>query len=105
MLTRFFQGIDAKPRTHAGGIFALSFLLGTLAFLSSCSTRPTDMRTLMPADSLVYLETNDLAMALQPMVDSKSFTKAAKYKPDLSPLRGVQVAVAVTGFEASEEKV
>ena len=63
------------------------------------------MRALAPADSLVYLETNDLAAALQPIVDGKPFTEVAKYKPDLSPLKGVQVAVAVTGFETSEEKV
>jgi hypothetical protein len=63
------------------------------------------MRSLAPADSLVYLETNDLAAALQPLVDSKPFTEVAKYKPDLSPLKGVQLAVAVTGFETSEQKL
>ena len=63
------------------------------------------MRSLAPADSLVYLETNDLAAALQPIVESKPFNEAAKYKPDLSALKGVQIAVAVTGFETSEEKI
>jgi len=76
-----------------------------LIFLSSCSTKPTDMRTLVPADSLVYLETNDLAAALQPIIDSKPFNEVAKSKPDFSPVKGVQLAVAVTGFETSEEKV
>jgi hypothetical protein len=71
----------------------------------SCGSKRTDMRALAPADSLVYLESNDLAAALQPIIDSKPFTEAAKYKPDLSPLKGVQIAVAVTGFETSEEKV
>ncbi|MBK9215262.1 MAG: hypothetical protein IPM59_06625 [Chloracidobacterium sp.] len=63
------------------------------------------MRTLVPAETLVYLETNDLAAALQPIVDSKPFTEVATSKPDFSALKGVQVAVAVTGFETSEEKV
>lgn len=63
------------------------------------------MRTLVPAESLVYLESNDLAAALQPIVDSKPFTDVAKSKPDLSALKGVQVAVAVTGFETTEEKL
>jgi len=63
------------------------------------------MRSLAPADSLVYLETNDLAAALQPIVDSKPFGEVAKYKPDFSALKGVQLAVAVTGFETSEEKL
>ncbi|MBP6003497.1 MAG: hypothetical protein KA746_08705 [Pyrinomonadaceae bacterium] len=63
------------------------------------------MRTLVPAETLVYLETNDLAGALQPIVDSKPFTEVAKSKPDFSALKGVQLAVAVTGFETSEEKL
>ena len=63
------------------------------------------MRSLVPAETLVYLETNDLAAALQPIVDSKPFSEVAKRKPDLSALKGVQLAVAVTGFETSEEKV
>ncbi|MFM9904901.1 MAG: hypothetical protein ACKVQJ_10070 [Pyrinomonadaceae bacterium] len=63
------------------------------------------MRTLAPAETLVYLETNDLGAALQPIVDSKPFTDVAKSKPDFSALKGVQLAVAVTGFETSEEKL
>ncbi|MGB5013127.1 MAG: hypothetical protein WBO68_03780, partial [Pyrinomonadaceae bacterium] len=63
------------------------------------------MRTLVPAETLVYLETNDLAVALQPIVDAKPFMEVAKSKPDLSALKGVQLAVAVTGFETSEEKL
>ncbi len=76
-----------------------------LIFLTSCSTKPTDMRTLVPAETLVYLETNDLAAALQPIVDAKPFKEVAKTKPDFSALKGVQLAVAVTGFETSEEKL
>jgi hypothetical protein len=63
------------------------------------------MRTLAPAETLVYLETNDLAAALKPIVDSKAFNEAAKRKPDLSALQGVQLVVAVTGFETTEEKL
>lgn len=63
------------------------------------------MRTLAPADSLIYLETNDLAAAVQPIIDSKPFTEVAISKPDFSALKGVQLAIAVTGFELSEEKL
>lgn len=63
------------------------------------------MRALVPAETLVYLETNDLAAALQPIVDAKPFMEVAKTRPDLSALKGVQLAVAVTGFETSEEKL
>ena len=82
-----------------------AFLLFTFAFASSCGSKPTDLRTLVPAETLVYLETNDLAAALQPIVDNKTFEAVAKSKPDFSALKGVQLAVAVTGFETSEEKL
>src|SRR6476469_56432 len=84
--------------------FELKLVLGLVLF-ASCSSKPTDLRSLAPADALVYLETNDLGAALQPIVDSKGFVDAAKSKPDLSALKGVQLAVAVTGFETSEEQV
>jgi hypothetical protein len=83
----------------------LSMCLCVSVVISSCTSKSTDLRTLVPAESLVYLETNDLGAALQPIVDSKPFTEAAKIKPDLSALKGVQVAVAITGFETSEEKL
>ncbi len=76
-----------------------------LIFLSSCVSKPSDLCTLVPAESLVYLETNDLAAALQPIVDSKAFAEATTTKPDFSTLKGVQLAVAVTGFETSEVAV
>jgi hypothetical protein len=63
------------------------------------------MRSLVPADTLVYLETNDLAGALQPIIDSESFKAVAKSQPDLSALTGIQVAVTVSGFEMTEEKL
>ncbi len=76
-----------------------------IILLSSCSTKPSDLRTLVPAETLVYLETNDLAAALQPIVDSKPFSDVVTKKPDFSALKGVQVAIAVTGFETSEVAV
>lgn len=76
-----------------------------MVFLSSCASEPVDLRTLVPTETLVYLETNDLGAALQPLVNSGAFKKAAASQPDLSALEGVQVAVAVTGFETSEQKL
>jgi len=86
-------------------LLLLSLCLCGSAVNLSCGSKPTDLRTLVPAETLVYLETNDLAAALQPIVDSKPFTEVAKSKPDFSALKGVQLAVAVTGFETSEEKL
>ena len=71
----------------------------------SCKSEPTDLRSLAPADTLVYLETNDLGKALGALTESKAFQDAAKNKPDFSALQGMQTAIAVTGFEASENQV
>lgn len=101
------RNLGANPKLRPN-ILSLSVFICVylwLIFLSSCTTKPTDLRTLVPAETLVYLETNDLGAALQPIVDSKPFTEVAKSKPDLSALKGVQLAVAVTGFETSEEKL
>ncbi|MBV9242030.1 MAG: hypothetical protein JO314_08475, partial [Acidobacteria bacterium] len=50
---------------------------------------------LVPADALVYLETNDLGAALQ----------TAKPKSDVASLNGVQLAIAITGIETAEQKL
>jgi len=71
----------------------------------SCSSPPTDLRTLAPADTLVYLETNDLGKALSALTESRAFREAAKRTPDFSFLAGMQTAVAVTGFEPTESQV
>jgi len=66
--------------------FAFCLLLFAFLLQLSCSTKPTDMRSLVPADTLVYLETNDLGAAIQPIIDSKPFNEVAKYKPDISAI-------------------
>jgi hypothetical protein len=86
-------------------IFIFAFLLLPFAFLLSCKSEPTDLRSLAPSETLVYLESADLAKTLDALVESETFQDAAKNKPDFSALRGVQLAVAVTGFEASEKQV
>jgi len=94
----------AKPQKLAL-LSVLALCLCVSAVNLSCSSKPTDLRTLVPADTLVYLETNDLAAALQPIVDGKPFTQVAHSKPNFSALKRVKVAVAVTGFETTEEKL
>ena len=75
-----------------------------LILLSSCGSKPTDLRTLVPADTLVYLETNDLGDALEPALD-KASQDVKTPKPDLSSLNGIQLAIAVTNIVTSEQKV
>ncbi len=58
-----------------------------------------------PATTLIYLESNDLSATLGAVTDSAAFAEISPTKPDLSAVRGVQAAVAVTGFEMSEQQV
>lgn len=71
----------------------------------SCGSKPSDPRTVVPGDALVYLESNDLARTLSAIVDNPKFEAAAKFKPNLSALDGVKIAIAVTGFETSEQAI
>jgi hypothetical protein len=69
----------------------------------SCSSKPVNLRALAPAETLVYLETNDLGKTLSAITENKNFGQLAKNKPDLSALRGIQLAVAITGFETVQK--
>ena len=73
--------------------------------LASCGSKPTDLRTVIPGDTLVYLESNDLGKTLRAITENESFRQIAKIQPDLSALDGIQLAVAVTGFETSEQQL
>lgn len=76
-----------------------------IIFLLSCHSKPTDLRSLAPVETLVYLETNDLGETLESLTESKAFEELAKEKADFSALENVQFAVAVTGFETSEQEI
>jgi hypothetical protein len=71
----------------------------------SCNSQPIDLRALAPAETFVYLETNDLAKTLDALTENKAFETLAKNKPDFSVLENMQLAVAVTGFETSQQQV
>ena len=73
-----------------------------LILLTSCGSKPADLRALIPADSLVYLESNDLGAVMNAITERPAFREAAKTVPDFSVLNGVKLAVAVTGFETKE---
>jgi hypothetical protein len=63
------------------------------------------MRSLVPAGTLVYLESKDLAKTLSALTENKSWQELAKSKPDFSYLANTQLVVAVTGFEISEKQL
>ena len=73
--------------------------------LAACGSKPIDPRAVIPGDSLVYLESKDLARTLRSITDNPKFEAASKFKPNLDALNGVKVSIAVTGFETSEQSV
>jgi hypothetical protein len=81
----------------------LSLCLCVSAVNLSCGSKPVNLRALAPAETLVYLETNDLGKTLSAITENKNFVQLAKNKPDLSALKGIQLAVAVTGFETVQK--
>jgi hypothetical protein len=83
----------------------LALCLCVSAVNLSCSSNPADLRAMMPADSLVYLESNDLGAVMKTITDRPAFREAAQTVPDFSALNGVKLAVSVTGFETKEEPV
>lgn len=95
---RFFESCTARR-----GFLLLSVLIcAHLWLIASCSTQQTDVRTVVPGDALVYLETQDLGKALQAVTDNDAFRAAAKSQPDVSALNNIKVGLAVTGFETKD---
>ncbi len=96
---------EVEP-SNAAGSAILSLRLCVFAavlFTLACSSKPTDPRTVVPADALVYIETQDLGKALRAITDSEAFRNAAATQPNVSSVDGVRFAVAVTGFEGSRQ--
>lgn len=101
--TRSFLETEIKKKIV---LFTLRLCVSAFFFaLVSCGSKPTDLRALAPAETLVYLETRDLSKTLYAVTENEAFRQAAKDKPNFSVLENVQFAVAVTGFEATENKL
>jgi len=84
--------------------FAVGLALFCL-FTLSCGSPAIDVRTVLPGDALIYLETRDLGRAIATVTESAAFQNAAKTKPDLGSIHGIELGVAVTGFETSEKQI
>ncbi len=95
---------DTKQAAKGPSCFSCISWIGLLLVLTlaACSSKPTDVRTVVPGDALIYLETQDLGKALQAVTDNDAFRAAAKSQPDVSALNGIKVGVAVTGFETKD---
>lgn len=86
------------------GVWVLLFAF-CLLFSASCTSQPTNLKSFAPNETLIYLETDDLGIALESLTESKSFKRLAQKTKDISSVNGVQLAIAVTGFETSEKQV
>jgi hypothetical protein len=71
----------------------------------SCGSAPIDPRTLIPADALIYLETRDLGRTVAAITENPRFAEISAKKPDLRAINGIEMAVAVTGIETSEQQI
>ncbi len=93
-----------KSKLHKTAVWTA--VTSAVAFASlACGSPPTDVRTVIPGDALIYLETRDLGKAVGAITESAKYQEAAKTKPDLSALNGLELAVAVTGFELTEKQI
>jgi len=82
----------------------LFFIAASACVWTACrNPQKADMRKLLPGEAIIYLETNDVARTLESVTANRAFRELADSKPDFSALGNMQIAVAVTGFEFSEE--
>lgn len=100
VLTEIFNRISFRIL-----IFSVFLCVSVVSFSSCRRQSQTDMRSLAPAETLVYLETGDLGETLEALTENQAWKSGAAGKPDFSPLKNIQVAVAVTGFETSEKQL
>lgn len=98
---RFFVWVEVTPKT----IFCLCAIIFSLALNACRNSQKVDLRRLTPAGTIVYLETNNLAKTLAAITENQAFRELADQTPDFSALENVQLAIAVTGFETSENQV
>lgn len=94
-----FKRFSRKIRT---ALF-LSVALGCL-FAAACRQPPTEMLAFAPADTLIYLEFNDLGEIFKTLSQSRAFQDGDK-NFDFSIFENTQAAIAVSGFETSEKKL
>lgn len=80
-------------------------LILTAVFLGACGKQSADLRSSVPGATLIYLETNDLGRALSSLSTGREVFGNDVSGGDFSALAGIQVAIAVTGFETTEKQV
>ncbi len=86
--------------------FLIFFLLVLIFVFPGCQkAKKTDMRSLVSHDAFIFIESNDLSVTLQSLTKNNAFKDLSTAKKDFSFLKNIQLAIAVTGFETSENQV
>ena len=86
--------------------FFIFFLLVLFFVFSSCQKpKKTDMRSLVRDDAITFIESNDLSVSLNALTKNKAFKELPPENTDFSFLKNIQLAIVITGFEASENQV
>ncbi len=101
----FFKIIFLSDLKNFAPLRLCAFALISLFIFCACNYKSTDLRNFAPVDSLVYLETNELQNTLNSITENDTFKRLAESRKDFSALKGVQLAVVVTGFETNEKQV
>jgi hypothetical protein len=97
MLSQMFQSSTAR---------SLLFVLIAIAVgTAGCSSPRTDLRTVLPGDALVYMEAKDLHAVVTALSEAEAFRAAAAQPVRADVLEGIELAVAVTGFETTEQRL
>lgn len=87
-------------------VFLFIFIaIGAAIAFATLGRKEIVLRKFAPKDSLVYLETNDLGGVLQKLTEAGSFKENSASTLDFSVVKGMQMAVVISGFETSENKV
>ncbi len=86
-------------------LFSLALIFFSIAFAACQKASKIDLRSVAPKDALVYLETNDLAAALEAETDNQAFQKLARDVPNFSDLKNIQMAIIITGFGTSADEI
>ena len=86
-------------------IFFCIFVVVFSIVLNNCRATKVNLQKLAPNNTIVYLETNDLEKVLESLTENQAFRELTAQTPDFSPLENVQLAIAVTSFETSENQV
>src|SRR5690606_33296143 len=85
-------------------VIAAAALSAACVFAAACSAPPIEPRSVIPADALVYLETEDLGAAISAITENPKFSEISTSVPNLETLNGIKVSVAVTDLETKETK-